>query len=62
MKEYKLDYNDPRLGRAMLAGGDRLFDTGPTGFFADFLACCEGKETGEESKKEEGEDYASDLD
>jgi MoxR-like ATPase len=48
LREYKDDYNDPRLGRALLAGGDRLFDKGPEGFFADFLACCEGKETGEQ--------------
>lgn len=48
LKEYKYDYNDPRLGRALLAGEDRLFDTGPQGFFADYLSCCEGKETGEE--------------
>jgi hypothetical protein len=54
LREYKHDYNDPRLGRALLSGGDRLFDKGPEGFFADFLACCEGKETGEESKKGEG--------
>jgi hypothetical protein len=51
IKEYKNDYNDPRLGRALLAGGDRLFDTSKEGFFADFIACCEGKETGEEEKK-----------
>lgn len=48
LKEYKADYNDPRLGRALLAGGDRLFNKGSEGFFADFLACCEGKETGEQ--------------
>lgn len=51
IREYKNDYNDPRLGRALLAGGDRLFDRGPEGFFSDFLACCEGKETGEEVRK-----------
>lgn len=51
IKEYKNDYNDPRLGRALLCGGDRLFDKGGDGFFADFLACCEGKETGEEVRK-----------
>lgn len=51
IKEYKNDYNDPRLGRALLSGGDRLFDLGADGFFSDFLACCEGKETGEELRK-----------
>jgi hypothetical protein len=51
LKEYRRDYNDPRLGRALLAGGDRIMDDGPDGFFADFLACCEGDEWGEEGDK-----------
>lgn len=55
IREYKNDYNDPRLGRALLSGGDRLFDRGAEGFFADFLACCEGKETGEELRKGDGD-------
>lgn len=50
--EYKRDYNDPRLGRALLAGGDRILDKGSDGFFADFLACCEGSEWGEEGDKQ----------
>lgn len=53
LPDYKQDYNDPRLGRALLAGGDRLLDTGAEGFFADFMACCEGKEEGEEGLKGE---------
>lgn len=55
IREYKNDYNDPRLGRALLSGGDRLFDRGAEGFFSDFLACCEGKETGEELRKGNGD-------
>lgn len=42
--DYKEDYNDPRLGRALLAGGDRLLDEGAEGFLADFKECCEGSE------------------
>lgn len=52
LSEYKRDYNDPRLGRALLAGGDRILDKGSDGFFADFLACCEGSEWGEEGDKQ----------
>jgi hypothetical protein len=34
--KFKDKYNDPRFARSLLAGGARLLDTGPTGFFADF--------------------------
>lgn len=34
--KFKDKYNDPRLARSLLAGGDRILDTGPKGFFNDF--------------------------
>jgi hypothetical protein len=54
--EYKVDYNDPRLGKALLAGGDRLFDKGPTGFFNDFLKVCNTREAGDSEEDESEED------
>jgi MoxR-like ATPase len=30
------DFDDPRFARALLVGGERLLDTGPEGFLADF--------------------------
>lgn len=46
LHDFKDDYNDPRLGRALLSGGDRLFDS--NGSLKDFLDCCEGSESGED--------------
>lgn len=34
--KFKDKYNDPRFARSLLAGGDRLLDLGPKGFFNDF--------------------------
>lgn len=45
-KEYKNDYNDPRLGRALLAGGDRLLDE-KDNFLDDFTKVCDADEYGE---------------
>lgn len=47
LKEYKKDYNDPRLGRALLSGGDRILDDSSDGYFADFIKVCDGDEMGE---------------
>jgi hypothetical protein len=35
LPRFKTQYDDPRFARAMLAGGDRILDTGPKGFFSD---------------------------
>lgn len=50
MKEYAQDYNDPRLGRALLSGGDRILDGGPTNSLEDFLKVCQGDESGEDDE------------
>ncbi len=34
--KFKDDYDDPRLGRSLLAGGARLLDDGPKGYLADY--------------------------
>ena len=36
LPKFKDKFNDPRFARSLLAGGDRLLDLGPKGFFADF--------------------------
>ena len=45
MPEYAKDYNDPRLGRALLSGGDRILDGD---FLKDFIKVCGGTELGED--------------
>lgn len=46
--EYRKDYNDPRLGKALLSGADRLLDEGPEGFLRDFeVTCMDDDEYGE---------------
>lgn len=37
-KGFERDYDDPRLGTGLLAGGDRLLDPSPSGALADFRA------------------------
>lgn len=49
MNEYKADYNDPRLGRALLSGGDRLLSKNKDNFLSDFVKVCDGNEQGEDS-------------
>ena len=36
LAKFKMDYNDPRFVRSLLAGGDRILDTSPMGALADF--------------------------
>jgi len=38
--QFAEDYDDPRFARALLSGGDRLLDDGPTGYLADFRKVC----------------------